>query len=72
MCSAVDCYCIYAFILYNFSKINAEDDSKPLSTRGLEGIDMGVAGWELELVTAPSSNTSHLTENRLVCVFYQP
>ncbi|RWR91502.1 putative clathrin assembly protein [Cinnamomum micranthum f. kanehirae] len=42
-----------------------EDDSKPLSTRGLEGIDMGVAGWELELVTAPSSNTSHLTENRL-------
>ncbi|XXG58025.1 hypothetical protein AAC387_Pa04g0441 [Persea americana] len=42
-----------------------EHDSKPLSTRGLEGIDMGVARWELELVTVQSSNTSHLTESRL-------
>ncbi|XP_058113591.1 putative clathrin assembly protein At5g57200 isoform X2 [Magnolia sinica] len=38
------------------------DDSKP---RGLSLSGLGSSGWELALVSTPSSNSSHLTESKL-------
>ncbi|URD98181.1 Clathrin assembly protein [Musa troglodytarum] len=43
--------------------ISPGDNTKPSTTGDLLGTDS--SGWELALVTAPSSNTSHLVESKL-------
>ncbi|KAJ8498084.1 hypothetical protein OPV22_008636 [Ensete ventricosum] len=43
--------------------ISPGDDTKPSSTHDLFGTDS--SGWELALVTTPSSNTSQLVESKL-------
>ncbi|RWW85218.1 hypothetical protein BHE74_00006128 [Ensete ventricosum] len=56
-------YCrkpLQATILLEFTG----DDTKPSSTHDLFGTDS--SGWELALVTTPSSNTSQLVESKLV------
>ncbi|XP_038983758.1 putative clathrin assembly protein At5g57200 [Phoenix dactylifera] len=41
------------------------DDSKPSNTGGLVGSGIDSSGWELALVTTPSSNSDQLTDNKL-------
>ncbi|XP_010913847.2 putative clathrin assembly protein At5g57200 [Elaeis guineensis] len=45
--------------------IQPGDDSKPTATRDLLGGGTDSSGWELALVTTPSSNTSYVVESKL-------
>lgn len=47
----------------------ATDAPKSAESGGLLLNGADSSGWELALVTTDSSNSSHLTESKLVCVY---
>lgn len=60
----------YHCVLNLFFPSNVGDASKPSVGGEFSGIDGNTSGWELALVTTPSSNSSHVIESKLVCVFF--